>query len=300
MYMGPPLNNAEPTPKVLFSMNAMRRAWQQVRRGGGSSPGSDGVKPKQFEQGLNGNLNRLRQQILGGTYEPQPVRRFFIKKASGKQRPISLWSVRDRVAQRVVHDYLMVKWDPMFLNCSYGFRPGKGIDHAVAAIVDGHKAGLPWVLDADIADCFGSIPLDILIGQVKRSVRSDMVVKLVESWLQAPIKGSRTGEVAGVSQGGVISPHLANLYLHRFDEMIVAALPQSRLIRFADDFIILNRSEQESVWSLDVARRSLANLRLTMNMRKTQLVTFEEGFSFLGVTFEGNRILRKHQTDEGG
>lgn len=289
------MSNREPAPEVLFSMNALRRAWQQIRRSGGGS-GSDGVTLEEFEAQLDANLNRLRQHILSGVYQPQPVRRFYIKKASGKQRPISLWSLRDRIAQRVVHDYLTVLLDPLFLDCSYGFRPGLGVDQAVGAIVHGRDAGLRWVLDADITDCFGSIPLDILMGQLRREIRVELVTKLVEQWLYAPVQG-RPDEIAGVSQGGVISPLLANLYLHRFDEMILAALPQSRLIRFADDFVILNQSEEATVWSLDVSRRSLANLRLSMNMRKTRLVTFDEGFTFLGVTFTGSRIVR---SDEKG
>lgn len=282
-----------PEPDILFSMNALRRAWQQVRCSGGS-PGSDGVKPAAFEQNLDVNLNRLRQHILNGTYHPHPVRRFYIKKPNGKQRPISLWALQDRVAQRVVHDYLMILLEPMFLESNFGFRPGMGVEQAVGAIVRGREAELRWVLDADIADCFGTIPPDILMGQVRRIVRSSIVAQLIDGWLHTPVQGI-DGEVAGVSQGGVISPLLANLYLHRFDEMLLAALPQSRLIRFADDFVILNRSEREAVWSLEVARRSLANLHLNMNMRKTRLVTFDEGFVFLGVTFKGNQTFRQDE-----
>lgn len=282
----PPTGN-NPAPDILFSMNALRRAWQQVRRNGNAA-GSDGITLEQFEQKLNQSLSHLRQQLLDGTYQPVPVRRFYIKKASGKQRPISLWAMRDRVVQRVVHDYLTVLLEPMFLPCSYGFRPGRSVEGAVQAIIRGRDDGLKWVLDADIADCFGSISLEILMGQVRRVVQSSYVVKLIDDWLQTPVQGKQ-GEVAGVSQGGVISPQLANLYLHRFDEMILAALPSSRLVRFADDFIILNQSEKAAVWSLDVARRSLENLRLSLNMRKTRLITFDEGFEFLGVTFKGNR-----------
>jgi Retron-type reverse transcriptase len=156
----------------------------------------------------------------------------------------------------------------------------------VAAIIKAHDAHLTWVVDADIADCFGSIPLNILMGQVKRVVPSPFVIRLIEDWLFAPVQGTYR-EVAGVSQGGVISPLLANLYLHRFDEMIVAALPESRLVRFADDFVILCKSKTEAVWALDVARRSLENLKLRLNVRKTRLTNFEEGFTFLGVQFKG-------------
>lgn len=276
----------EPPPDVLFSMNALRRAWRLVRRNG-ASPGTDGVTQEQFEANLDLELNRLRQQILGGTYQPLPVRRFYVKKASGKQRPISIWAMRDRVAQRVAHDYLTPLLESLFLDCSYGFRPGRSVDHAIQAVIQARDSGLVWVLDTDIGDCFDSIRLDLLTAQLHRVVPSPFVLKLIELWLYTPVGGRQSNEIAGVSQGGVISPQLANLYLHRFDEMVIAALPQVRLVRFADDFVILCRSEQEAAWSLDVARRSLENLRLALNMRKTRLVHFDEGFTFLGFTFKG-------------
>jgi group II intron reverse transcriptase/maturase len=242
---------------------------------------------EQFEAKLDGELNRLRQHILGGTYQPQPVRRFYVKKASGKQRPISIWAMRDRVAQRVVLDYLTPLLEGLFLDCSYGFRPGRSVQQAVQAVIQGRENGLLWVLDTDISDCFGSISLDLLTAQLQRVVPSRFVLKLIDLWLHTPIGSRQSHESVGVSQGGVISPPLANLFLHRFDEMMIAALPQVRLVRFADDFVVLCRSEQEAAWSLEVARRSLENLHLALNMRKTRLVHFDEGFTFLGFTFKG-------------
>lgn len=281
----------DPAPEVLFSMNALRRAWQSVRRNG-ASPGTDSITPEQFEQRLDAELNRLRQQILGGTYQPQPVRRFYVKKESGKQRSISIWAMRDRVAQRVVLDYLTPLFESFFLECSYGFRPGRSTGMAVQAIIRERDSGLIWVLDTDIADCFGSIRLDMLTAQLHRVVPSPFVLTLIDLWLHTPVGSRESHEKAGVSQGGVISPQLANLFLHRFDEMMLAALPQARLIRFADDFVVLCRTEQEVIWSLEVARRSLENLHLALNMRKTRIVHFDEGFTFLGCTFKG----RWHQT----
>lgn len=276
-----------PDPEVLFSMPAMRRAWQQVRRSG-DTPGSDGVSLRDFHERVDIELNRLRQQVLSGMYQPQPVRRFYLKKASGGHRPIAIWSLRDRIAQRVAHDYLLTIFDAMFLPCSFGFRPGRTREQAISAIIAGRDAGLRWVLDADIADCFGSIPIRPLLAQVKRAAGSTLVVKLVDQWLHTPVLGERRA-VAGVSQGGVISPLLANLYLHRFDEMITAALPEARLIRFADDFVILSGKRAEAIWSLDVARRSLKNLRLTLHPDKTRIVHFNDTFQFLGVQFNGIR-----------
>jgi len=286
------------TPEAIFSIHALRRAWQWVRRGGAMA-GTDGVTLERFNNALDSELNRLRHHLLTGVYQPYPVRRFFIKKASGKQRPISVWTVRDRVVQRVVHDFLAVPFEKIFLECSYGFRPGRSTGEAVEAVIRARESGLLWVLDADITDCFGSIPLQPLQGQIARVVESPLLNHLIDLWLHTPVAGRR-GEIAGVSQGGVISPQLANLYLHRFDEMLIAALPRSVLVRFADDFVLLSGSEELAVWSLDVARRSLENLYLRLNMRKTRIVTFEEGFTFLGATFKGRWHRLPTQKGEEG
>ncbi len=278
----------EHTPERLFSMNAMRRAWNQVRRSG-KSAGTDGMTLDVFDARLNHELNRLRQQIIAQTYQPHPVRQFYIPKKNGKKRPIQVWAVRDKVAQRVVVDIITPVLEAHFLDCSYGFRPGHSVQHAVDAVVGGKKQGYDWVVDADINDCFGSIDLDLLQGQVQRVIPIEIIVDLIQQWLHTPVEGI-PGSIAAVSQGAVISPPLANLYLHRFDQMMLASLPQSRLIRFADDFITLSPSEEVATWSLDVARRSLENLKLRLNMRKTRIVRFDEGFTFLGYTFYGDTV----------
>lgn len=286
----PKWTTTNPAPEQLFSIDALNRAWRFVRRSG-DSPGSDRVKRTAFEEMLPTELRTLQQDVVMGTYRPHHVLRFHIKKSNGKTRPISVWSLRDRVAQRVVLEFITPILEKKFLPCSYGFRPGISIEQAVEAVEHFRASGRPWVLDADIQDCFGSIDPELLMFQVRRVLHSTVAKSLIEQWLKTPVQGSR-GELAGVSQGGVISPILANLYLHRFDEMVFAALPQSKLIRFADDFVILNRSETEASWSLDVARRSLENLRLALNMRKTRIVHFDEGFQFLGYAFTGSEYRK--------
>ena len=280
----------ENAPKRVFSMNAMRRAWKQVRRSG-KSAGTDGMTLDAFEARLNHELNRLRQQIIAGSYRPQPVRQFYIQKKSGKQRPIQVWSVRDKVAQRVVVDYLTPHLESRFLDCSYGFRPGRSVKQAIDAVKRSRDEQHLWVVDADISDCFGSIDLELLIGQVQRVVEPPIIIDLIRLWLHTPIEG-QPHVIAGVSQGGVISPSLANLYLHRFDQMMLASLPQSKLVRFADDFITLSTTDDIAIWSLEVARRSLENLKLKLNMRKTSIVHFDERFRFLGYRFHENTVTK--------
>lgn len=288
----------DPPPEVLFSMNALRRAWRVVRKSG-DSPGRDGVTHAKFEAALDIELNRLRQHILNGAYQPVPVQRFYIRKASGKNRPISLWAMRDRVAQRVVLDYLTPILEALFLDVSCGFRLGRSTTDAVRAVIAARDAGLCWVVDADIADCFGSIPLDLLVGQVERIIPSALACRLIRLWLYTPVANEQ-GSIAGVSQGGVISPPLANLYLHRFDEMILAALPKARLVRFADDFVLLCADEDQAAWAMEVARRALENLKLRLNLRKTRIVHFDEGFTFVGATFKGRHYQFSNGKGEAG
>lgn len=232
-------------------------------------------------------MKRLRHDILNGQYQPQEVNRFRLPKPNGKQRPITIWSVRDRVAQRVVLDYLTPILESIFLDCSYGFRPGRSVPGAIEAVIQARDSNRRWVVDADITACFDSIPAELLMPQVRSLVSSQLAIRLIEQWLNTPVY-KYPNLRAGVSQGGVISPQLANLYLHRFDQMIQSALPETTLVRFADDFVILCRRKREAWWGLAVTERSLGNLKLRLNMDKTRVVHIDEGFSFLGVTFKGS------------
>lgn len=280
-----PANNI--APDVIFSEAALYRAWRIVR-GQGNTPGIDGMDLKTFESQLPIELTQLQREILTGSYQPKSVKRFYVPKPSGKNRPLSLWAIRDRVAQRVVHDYLTPIVERIFLPCSYGFRPGRSPHMAAEAVKAAYHRRLRWVVDTDIAHCFDSIPIDLLLGQVQRVVPSSLVIKLIEQWLYTPIL-QQDGEKAGVSQGSVISPQLANLYLHRFDQMIFSALTDVFLVRFADDFVILCRERPDAEWALQVAQHALASLRLSLNPDKTRVVHFQEGFQFLGFTFKGSR-----------
>ncbi len=274
---------------ALFSPEAMSRAWQSVRHNG-PTPGVDGVTLRQFTQRLDRNLEELRCELEAGVYEPLPVKRILIPKKDGGLRPLAIWALRDRIAQRVVHDALVPLLEPLFLECSYGFRPGRAVADAVRAITAARDLGYRWVVDADIEDCFGSLDYRRMMAQVRAHVHSDVLVKLIDKWLntrvQNPASGRRTK--AATSQGGVITPVLANLYLHPFDVEITRRVSGGRLVRFADDFVILCRKRQEAASALSVAEQVLRRLRLQLNPRKTQVVHFDEGFSYLGVFFLRN------------
>ena len=274
----------ETSVEAIFSPEALRRAWLAVRRAGGG-PGVDGVSILRFERDLDRHLTELRTELVAGTYRPRPVLRVLVPKPDGGLRPLAMWTLRDRVAQRAVHDYLEPIVERLFLDCSYGFRPGRSVADAVAAVLTHRDAGRRWVVDADIRDCFGTMDTRLLRRMVREVVPEQVVVTLIDHWLDArifnPLRGRRTR--AQASQGGVISPLLCNLYLHRFD--VALTKRGLHLVRFADDFVILCRRRREAARALTTARRALAKLRLELNHYKTRLVHFNQGFAFLGVFF---------------
>jgi group II intron reverse transcriptase/maturase len=272
----------DPPAEVLFSKDALQRAWRMTRLNGGS-PGVDHVTLAQFEQRAEQELRRLRRDLLDGAYAPHPVQRYYKTKASGKKRALSIWTVRDRVAQRVILEYITPILEKRYLPCSFGFRPGRTVSQAVDAVRDGLRRGQHWVVDADITDCFDSVPVPPLLGRVREYIPSARAVALIEGWLKTPIAG-QPGVIAGVSQGAVISPQLTNLYLHHFDRTITALLLGASLVRFADDFVILCGTRMGAQGGLLLARQTLAGMALTLNAAKTRIVHLRDGFTFLGVT----------------
>jgi len=293
-----PIPNASTAETLhLFPSEAFYRAWQQVRRNG-HSPGVDHISATQFERNLRHELGKLRAELIEGRYTPRPVQRYYKRKASGKLRALSIWTIRDRVAQRVVLEYLTPTLEALYLDCSYGFRPGRRLDQAWSAVMTGYRQKLVWVVDADIADCFDSIPIDPLMERVREEITVPRAVELIESWLYTPIARHK-GKVAGVSQGAVISPQLTNLYLHHLDVMLTR-LPAVRLVRFADDFVILCPNRALAQAALHLARWTLQGLHLRLNDQKTRIIHWDQGFTFLGAQFSagGYRVVSEPNEDK--
>ncbi|MFN8472200.1 MAG: group II intron reverse transcriptase/maturase [Anaerolineae bacterium] len=272
----------------VFNDDALYRAWRTVRANGGG-PGVDGVDIARFEAELGPNLARLRDELNRGTYRPNRVNRVLIPKKNEGLRPLAIWALRDRVAQRAVMEWLEPQFEPRFLACSHGFRPGRSVDTAVAAVAKSRDGGLMWVADADIKECFDSIDAALLIKMLREHVKDRKVLVALEHWLQAGILNA-DGRIraAGAAQGGVLSPLLCNIYLHSFDEAMTRR--QLALVRYADDFVILCRRQQDAEAALEAARKSLAALKLELHPQKTRVVSFDQGFKFLGYFF-----IRKEQ-----
>jgi group II intron reverse transcriptase/maturase len=266
-----------------FGADALRRAWRQVRASGGG-PGVDGVSIRAFETNLEAELADLGRELDRGIYRPRGVRRVFVPKPKEGLRPLAVWALRDRVAQRAVYNYLEPVFEPQFLDCSYGFRPGRSVQMAVAEVLAARDEGLRWVLDTDVKDCFDSIRPDLLMGMVRQQVRDKKLLCLLEAWLQARILNVQGQmQTAGTAQGGVLSPLLCNVYLHPFDRAVTGQ--GLRLVRYADDLVVLCRRRQEVLAAEEAVRRALTPLHLELNRHKTQVVHFDQGFKFLGVFF---------------
>ena len=215
-----------------------------------------------------------------------------VPKTKGGLRPLAIWSLRDRVAQRAVYDIIAPSFEVIFLESSFGYRVGLGTGDAAAQISVYRDQGLRWVVDADIDSCFDSINTRRLMRLVKRRVRHRHLLRLLQAWLRARILNTASGKpaAAGLAQGGVLSPLLANVYLHEFDEAM--ARRQMALVRYADDFIICCRRKAEAQQALQASEKTLAQLDLHLNKHKTRLIHFDQGFKFVGFFFVRNRVYR--------
>jgi group II intron reverse transcriptase/maturase len=277
-------------PRALFSLDALRRAWVKVKAVGGG-PGADGVTIAQFEADLEANLAALQKELLSKRYRPRKVTRLLAPKAGQGLRPIALWTLRDKIVQRVVADCIAPYFERDFLDCSYGFRPGRGVADAIQAIIAHREAHRRWVADIDIKDCFDSLDANLLLRFVRQQVKDRTILALIEAWLKAQIFNDLRGPQtqAGVSQGSVISPLLTNIYLHRVDLRLTRA--GYHLIRYADDLVICCRRKQEAQEAMQAAAAALSQVKLQLNQRKAGVVHFDQGFQFLGVFFLRNEYF---------
>lgn len=292
------LKQKRPSPAAIryppwqsaFSRDAMRRAWTAVRANRGTA-GADGATMARFEKDLEANLDGLRRDLLNGSYRPHRVTQVLVPKGSDDWRPISLWAIRDRVAQRAVYNYLETPFESRFLGCSYGFRPGRTTATAARAIEAARRSGARWVLDADIKDCFGSMDNRRLLDLLTAWNVPEPIRKFAGRWLQAKVWNAWAGRrEAGTSQGGVISPLLCNVYLHPFDE---AMQQRGRtLVRYADDFVILAHDEKTVRRALAAATAELERLGLAIHPQKTRLTSFDEGFQFVGWFFVRDEVYQ--------
>jgi len=291
---------AKANPKRKFGVlydkvcrnDVLRAAYVQVR----ANQGAPGIDRQSFEMierevGVETFLGKLRDQLIAKRYKPQPVRRVYIPKADGSQRPLGIPVIADRVVQAAVKIVIEPLFEANFKDFSYGFRPRKNAQQALREVYKWLNFKCRWVVDADLKSYFDTIPHDKLLLSVRTRVIDRSVVKLIAMWLKAGVMeemGVRT-ETAGTPQGGVISPLLANLYLHWLDQVwekkgLGKRPHDAHIVRYADDFVILCKERPE--FYLAEAKKVLDRLGLTLNAKKTRIVNAqEEPFDFLGHRF---------------
>jgi RNA-directed DNA polymerase len=277
----------------VYRRDILERAWEEVRRNRGA-PGVDGVTIAQVEaQGVEGFLDDLAMELRSGTYRPLPVRRVIIPKPQGGERNLGVPAVRDRVVQAAAKAVLEPIWEADFLDCSFGFRPGRSAHQALEVIRAEVNRGRCWVVDADIAGFFDSIRPEVLGAALAERVSDRRMRKLIMGWLKAGVLAGETllHPQAGTPQGGVASPLLANVVLHRLDRAWQARHRRlGVLVRYCDDLIILCPTKERAEAALAVLTKLLADLGLTLATAKTHLVDLQagSGFDFLG--FQHRRV----------
>jgi RNA-directed DNA polymerase len=290
----------------IYRFDVLTVAWWLVLENNGA-PGVDGMSCADIINGPGARsfLETLQEELRSKRYRPQAIKRVYIPKANGGQRPLDIPTVKDRIVQMAALLILEPIFEADFHECSYGFRPGKSAHQAVDAI-RGHLAGgRREVYDADLKSYFDTIPHDQLLKALRMRITDRSVLALIRSWLDAPIvesddQGRKTVHRSkqGSPQGGVISPLLANVYLHWFEHLFhrpdgPGAWAQARLVRYADDFVILARHQGQRL--RDWVEQTLeGRFKLTINREKTRVVNLEQAgsdLSFLGFTFRYDRDL---------
>jgi group II intron reverse transcriptase/maturase len=268
----------------LLHRRALAQAFTKVRRAKGA-PGVDGQTIADFAANVENELDRLIHELRTKTYCPQPVRRVIIPKPGGGERNLGIPAVRDRVVQQVLLDILQPIFDPDFHPSSYGYRPGRSCQQAVAkATMFVRQYKLVHVVDMDLSKCFDRLDHNLIVASIRRRVRDGSILALLQMFLESGvmIDGNWEATEIGSPQGGVISPLISNVYLDAFDQEMRRR--GHRIVRYADDILILCRSRSGAEHAREIATDILeGELRLTVNKDKTHLVHASRGVKFLGV-----------------
>jgi CRISPR-associated protein Cas1 len=288
---GPPVS---PERDPLFfratSTDQLWLAWERVRANNGAA-GGDGVTVARFAPFAKGAIDALSRRLRGFSYRPGPSRRVMIPKRAGGFRPLDIPCVVDRIAQGAVALTLVPVLEPEFEDSSFAYRPGRGVADAVRRVASLRREGYTHAVDADITDYFANVPHEPLLAKLEKHAGDDAILDLVALWLEHHAPAG-----VGLPQGSPLSPLLANLYLDALDEAVQTR--GVRIVRYADDFVILAKTEGAARAALSQVTGLLAQHGLTLNAEKTRVVDFDQGFRFLGHLFVRSLVLREIAEEE--
>ena len=284
---------------IPITKDMVRQAYRKVRSNKGSA-GVDEISLKQFDENLSKNLYKLWNRMASGSYFPMPVKEVVIPKSDGGRRKLGIPSISDRVAQEVVKAYIEPRLEAEFLSSSYGYRPHKSAHDALTQVRENVR-NFSWVIDMDIKSFFDEVNHELLMKAVEKHVPEKWVQLYIRRWLQTPIQtqeGLVHKQGQGTPQGGVISPLLANLFLHYvLDKWLLLNFPTVRFVRYADDVVVHCISEKQSHYVLEAIRRRLTECKLRLSEQKTKITYckdyrrnegkgYPKSFDFLGHTFK--------------
>jgi CRISPR-associated protein Cas1 len=282
-------------------LDQLERAWAKVRANGGCA-GTDGVTIEHFARQASQRLLGLHRRLRDGAYRPKSLRLFEVPKDDGGVRRLAVPAVLDRIAQTAVAFVLMPLIEPDLEEVSFAYRPGRSVQQAVEAIRRCREQGFGWVVEGDIERYFDRIPHDALLERLRamlgETAGAELLVDLVALWLEAGGLDLDSPGI-GIAQGSPLSPLLSNLYLDVIDQRFVERGAAMRLVRFADDFVILTKREALAAEALEAMRTLLRAHGLGLNPDKTRIVTFERGFRFLGHLFVRSMVLKSVEGEDG-
>ena len=272
----------------ITDTSTLSLAFQHVKENHGRS-GVDGVTVERFGGDLYENLNKLAQEIKDRSYVPLPLLKILVDKGNGDARGLCIPTVRDRVAQTAVYHIIEPILEKEFEDCSFAYRKGRSVKQAVYCIKEYYEKGYRWVVDADIDAFFDSVDHELLLEKLKKYVHDEVILRLIGLWLKTEVwDGESIKDIdKGIPQGSPISPILANLFLDELDEAFLKK--GNRIIRFSDDFVVLCKNPKDAQEALEFTNEVLEKLLLKLD--ESDVVSFDQGFKFLGVTFVRSLIM---------